>query len=497
MPLSPRSSRLLLHTLLSHNRPLPRLLCTGASAYSADFSGRNAYEVLGVSETCSFSEIKASFRRLVKETHPDVAGSSARGSARFLQILAAYEILSDNGRRSHYDRYLLSQKRLFRNHPRERSSFYFYSSQMTLYRQMEVVEWLKWYREAINDVVAEKKAVNGTGYFDLLERDFHSAIYKAYYGPVIESLDLLPDSFEAEERSFPGTSEVLHLVSGRDLFGMVCLADKVVELSKLMSSRFMGSEVHQEQLGKMDLFRNQNISFHPESSGGENKRSDAYKDLELHISGRLVAKAIRLSPQSCRYEIRNDEAEDAIIVFLNDDAENAGENSGNSDKFHSKSLLGTILGLGTSPQEGACFVYDSSGIKSHMILKHRTLLVKHLHWYQLNDKNSFCECRSSRARLPSSKFWLFEPRCGMHDIGGWYIETFGRDSKNKTVLSRRFWDGFSLEEQVERRLHPAMYLLALGYRTLDIEDANRRKETMREVVEGQLSGFLSWCKKLV
>lgn len=48
-----------------------------------------------------------------------------------------------------------------------------------------------------------------------------------------------------------------------------------------------------------------------------------------------------------------------------------------------------------------------------------------------------------------------------------------------------------------RRLHPAMYLLALGYRMLDIEDANRRKETVRDVVEGQLSSFLSWCKKLV
>lgn len=28
----------------------------------------------------------------------------------------------------------------------------------------------------------------------------------------------------------------------------------------------------------------------------------------------------------------------------------------------------------------------------------------------------------------------------MHDIGGWYVETFGRDEKGRTVLSPRHWD---------------------------------------------------------
>ena len=48
-----------------------------------------------------------------------------------------------------------------------------------------------------------------------------------------------------------------------------------------------------------------------------------------------------------------------------------------------------------------------------------------------------------------------------------------------------------------RRLHPAMYLLALAYRTLDLEDAKRRKRKMRDIVEGKVSGIVSWCKKLV
>lgn len=56
-----------------------------------EFSGKSAYEVLGVSESCSGAEIKASFRRLAKETHPDVLASP--DDSTFLEILAAYEVI--------------------------------------------------------------------------------------------------------------------------------------------------------------------------------------------------------------------------------------------------------------------------------------------------------------------------------------------------------------------------------------------------------------------
>ncbi|KAI8017822.1 hypothetical protein LOK49_LG04G00855 [Camellia lanceoleosa] len=111
-----------------------------------------------------------------------------------LQIM----ILSDSEKRTHYDRYLLSQR-------------------MRVQRCSEQVS---------------RRIVVGSGYFDVLESDFYSAIHAAYHGPVIESMDLLPGCFEAEERSACETPQVLHLVSGRDLFGMISLADKVPELSQ-------------------------------------------------------------------------------------------------------------------------------------------------------------------------------------------------------------------------------------------------------------------------
>lgn len=70
--------------------------CSSDSAsVRSEFSGENAYDILGVSETSSSDEIKASFRKLAKETHPDLAESKndSAASQRFVQILAAYEVL--------------------------------------------------------------------------------------------------------------------------------------------------------------------------------------------------------------------------------------------------------------------------------------------------------------------------------------------------------------------------------------------------------------------
>ncbi|OMP01833.1 hypothetical protein COLO4_11531 [Corchorus olitorius] len=482
---------------------------TGAgSTAQAEFPVENAYDILGVAETSSFSEIKASFRRLAKETHPDLAESrddSSASSQHFVRILAAYEILSDSQKRAHYDSYLLSQRNIMQKQSRQGSTLYMYTSHTTINKQMEVVEWLKWYRFTINDIVSQRKAVVGTSYLDVLEADFYSAIHTAYYGPVIESMDLLPDRFEAEERSVYETPEVLHLVSGRDLFGMVCLVNSVPELSctyaEKLTSTSAASVMSQSRQNDR-IYMNDEKEIHGgisqmKTTDNKNYASDAYRDLELHISGRVVAVATRTHPKSCFDEMQNKDVQDNIQVFLTSDDDSILVGKGLDHKIGSRILLGTITGLGTSEEEDSCFVYNSSGTKTHVLMKHRTLLVKHMHWYRVGDEVSVCECRSSRARLPPSKFWLFEPRCGMHDIGGWYVETFGKDKNGRTVPSQRYWDGFDANEQFDGRLHPAMYLFALAYRTLDIEDAKIRKQTIRDVIEGKLYRILSFCKKLV
>ncbi|GAB2259927.1 hypothetical protein Droror1_Dr00010782 [Drosera rotundifolia] len=490
-----------------------RRLSTGADSEPppAEFDEvENAYEILGVFEGCSCEEIKAAFRRLAKETHPDVVekGCDEGSSSRFVRIVAAYEILSDPRKRAQYDRYLSSQKKVVRKTSEQGSSYHMYASYTTTTKQMEVVEWLRWYRYAVKEILAGK-VVHGTGYFDEIERNFYAAIHAAYHGPEIEIFDFLPDRFEAEVRSVYDTPEVLHLVSGRDLFGMVRMVDKFLELSNiryeklspsgsigLRSPTFLGNEMPQNKFAGM--------KFNQVKLGGQKTMkyhaTDAYKNLELHLFGKLVATATRAPPDSRTGDLDEKEAHDQIHVFLSSRDESSGggfSKTTMSDNTHLDILVGTISGLGTNPEESSCYVYDRKGSKTHVILKHRTLLVKHMHWFQLGDEISICECRCTRARMPPSKYWLFEPRCSMHDIGGWYVETYGRDKKARTVPSRRYWDGADADPPSEKRLHPAVYLLGLAYRTLDIESVMQTKPSIWQIVQGNVFKVINWCKKLI
>jgi hypothetical protein len=58
------------------------------------------YEVLGVARDATPAEIKSAYRRIAKVVHPDASGES---NGLFSMVTAAYEVLSDEGRRAAYD----------------------------------------------------------------------------------------------------------------------------------------------------------------------------------------------------------------------------------------------------------------------------------------------------------------------------------------------------------------------------------------------------------
>lgn len=65
---------------------------------------RTFYQLLRVKETASQIEIKAAYRTLAKQYHPDaVSSSSDRDAQGFIEIHNAYETLSDPVARAHYD----------------------------------------------------------------------------------------------------------------------------------------------------------------------------------------------------------------------------------------------------------------------------------------------------------------------------------------------------------------------------------------------------------
>lgn len=62
------------------------------------------YKLLHVSENADIEEIKRSFRRLVRDCHPDLHPNDAKAAERFRLLREAYEVLTDAAQRSRYDR---------------------------------------------------------------------------------------------------------------------------------------------------------------------------------------------------------------------------------------------------------------------------------------------------------------------------------------------------------------------------------------------------------
>ena len=65
---------------------------------------KNYYEILGVSITSEFVEIKRAYRKLAKQYHPDVVGEDEKKRAYMYEIQEAWQILSDAEKRADYDR---------------------------------------------------------------------------------------------------------------------------------------------------------------------------------------------------------------------------------------------------------------------------------------------------------------------------------------------------------------------------------------------------------
>ena len=66
---------------------------------------RDYYEVLGISKGATEDEIKKAYRKMAKETHPDLHPGDETAAARFKEVNEAYGVLSDKEKKARYDQY--------------------------------------------------------------------------------------------------------------------------------------------------------------------------------------------------------------------------------------------------------------------------------------------------------------------------------------------------------------------------------------------------------
>ena len=66
---------------------------------------RDYYEVLGVQKGASADEIKKAYRKEAKKYHPDLHPGDKVCEAKFKEVNEAYEVLSDDDKKSRYDQF--------------------------------------------------------------------------------------------------------------------------------------------------------------------------------------------------------------------------------------------------------------------------------------------------------------------------------------------------------------------------------------------------------
>jgi DnaJ-class molecular chaperone len=71
----------------------------------ATSSTRDYYQVLGVPRTATDKDIRTAYRRLARKYHPDLNPGDKNAEARFKELQAAYDVLSDAEKRKKYDQF--------------------------------------------------------------------------------------------------------------------------------------------------------------------------------------------------------------------------------------------------------------------------------------------------------------------------------------------------------------------------------------------------------
>ena len=99
------------------------------------------YKILGVTKESNQTQIRKAFRKLALQYHPDKNKNSEESKQKFMEIVKAYEILSDEKSRERYDSNTISDKNIQGFNwtpPADFANFYSYENLKREYKQNKI-----------------------------------------------------------------------------------------------------------------------------------------------------------------------------------------------------------------------------------------------------------------------------------------------------------------------------------------------------------------------
>ena len=141
---------------------------------------KNFYEELGLEKNATKSEIKSSYRSLVKQHHPDAGGEKER----FLAIQNAWETLNDPTKKEKYDRTFFSSSTSFDSLNKNWEEKFNSEKYTSSIKDKELETWIKEIYTPINRLInqiikplnSEIKELSADPYDDQLMENFCSYI---------------------------------------------------------------------------------------------------------------------------------------------------------------------------------------------------------------------------------------------------------------------------------------------------------------------------------
>lgn len=99
------------------------------------------YKILGVTKDSNQIQIRKAFRKLALQYHPDKNKNSEESKHKFMEIVKAYEILSDEKSRERYDSNIVNDKNIQRFNwtpPADFANFYSYENLKKEYNENQI-----------------------------------------------------------------------------------------------------------------------------------------------------------------------------------------------------------------------------------------------------------------------------------------------------------------------------------------------------------------------